>query len=90
MIVQIIGWAGAVLVILAYVLVTSDKIEGESKLYQVLNLFGAVGVGVSVFQQKAWPALAIQVVWGVVALMALLNSVGSKKGPESALNGKGE
>lgn len=71
--IQIVGWSGAVLVILAYVLVTSDKIEGEGRLYQWLNLFGAIGVGISVFHQKAWPALAIQAVWGVVALLALLS-----------------
>ncbi len=82
MLIQIIGWAGAVLVILAYVLVTSDRLEGESRLYQVLNLFGAIGVGMSVFEQKAWPALAIQVVWGVVAIMALLNGGGVKKEPK--------
>ncbi len=77
MLVQIVGWVGAAMVILAYVLVSSDKLEGESRTYQALNLFGAIGVGISVFEQRAWPALSIQVVWGIVAMVALFRSFGA-------------
>ncbi len=73
--IQIIGWVGAFLVVLAYILVSTKKVSGDSKPYQMLNLFGAIGVGVNVFHQKAWPALAIQLVWGVIAIIALAKRV---------------
>ena len=41
--------------------------------YQAMNFFGALGVGVNVFYQAAWPALALQVVWGIIAVIALVN-----------------
>ncbi len=37
-----------------------------------MNLFGALGVGVNVFIQQAWPALTLQVVWGIIAIFSLI------------------
>ena len=36
-----------------------------------MNLLGAIGVGVNIFHQQAWPAIALQVVWGIIAIAAL-------------------
>ena len=41
---QILGWIGTFLVVLAYFLVSTKKIEATSKTYQFLNLFGAIVV----------------------------------------------
>lgn len=70
--IQTVGWIGTCLIVLAYFLVSTKKVSGDSRLYQALNLFGAIGVGVNVFHQQAWPALALQVVWGIIAIIALL------------------
>lgn len=69
---QVIGWIGTVLIITAYFLVSSKRIDVSSKLYQLMNLFGALGVGVNVFIQQAWPALTLQVVWGIIAIFSLI------------------
>lgn len=69
---QIIGWIGAFLVVLAYFLVSYKKVDGASKIYQLMNLVGAVGVGVNAFYQQVWPPLAIQFVWGIIAIIALV------------------
>jgi hypothetical protein len=69
---QIIGWVGTFLIIFAYFLVSIKKVDGSSRIYQTMNLLGAVGVGVNVFYQQAWPAVALQVVWGIIAVVALV------------------
>ena len=69
---QIIGWAGTFLVIFAYFLVSNNKINPESKKYQLMNLFGAIGIGFNVFYQEAWPALALQIAWGIIAVLSLI------------------
>jgi len=70
---QIIGWVGMALVILAYfLLVSSEKITENSRIYQILNLLGAIGVGFNVFHQQAWPAFALQVTWGIIAVLSLI------------------
>ncbi len=73
-IIQIVGWIGTFLIVLAYFLVSSKKIESTSKLYQVMNLLGAVGVGVNVFYLHAWSVAALQTAWGIIAIVALVKS----------------
>ncbi len=69
---QIVGWAGTFLIVSAYFLVSSKKVSGDNKLYQLMNLFGALAVGINVFYQGAWPAFALQIVWGIIAIISLL------------------
>lgn len=71
--VQIIGWIGTFLIILAYVLVSFKKVAGDSRKYQIMNLFGALGVGINVFYQRAWPALVLEIVWAIIAIVILAN-----------------
>ena len=37
-----------------------------------MNLFGAIGVGISVFHHQAWSAFVLQVIWGIIAIVSLL------------------
>ena len=60
------------MIVFAYFLVSYKKVDGSSKIYQAMNLLGAIGVGVNVFHQQAWPAVALQVVWGIIAIVALI------------------
>ncbi|HVF69800.1 MAG TPA: hypothetical protein VNA13_04540 [Xanthomonadales bacterium] len=39
-----------------------------------MNLLGAIGIGVNVFTQKAYPSLALQIVWGAIAIYGLYKS----------------
>jgi len=71
---QVIGWIGTFLIILAYFLNSSKKIDSSSKIYQAINLLGAFCVGINVLYQQAWPALALQIVWGIIAVVSLVKS----------------
>ena len=68
---QIIGWAGMVLIVSAYFLVSTNKISSSNRNYQILNFFGAIFVGINVFYQSAWPAFTLQVVWALIAIFSL-------------------
>ncbi|HBR15770.1 MAG TPA: hypothetical protein DD723_09590 [Candidatus Omnitrophica bacterium] len=69
---EIAGWIGMVLFLLAYILVTFKKIEVTGRAYQSLNLFGALALGTNVFYEKVWPALVLEIVWGAIAVVALV------------------
>lgn len=71
---QIIGWLGTFLIVFAYFLVSTKKVDGQSKSYQTLNLLGAIAVGVNVLHQHAWPALALQIIWGIIAITSLIKT----------------
>lgn len=70
--VQIAGWIGTFLILLAYFLISYKKVSGDSTTYQLMNLFGVIGVGINVFYQRAWPAVVLQLIWGIIAISALL------------------
>lgn len=70
--IQAVGWIGTILIVLAYFLVSNQFVISKSKAYQLMNLLGAVGVGVNVFHQEAWPALALQITWAIIAIASLI------------------
>lgn len=68
---SIVGWIGMAMVLLAYYLVTTQKVSGKNRAYQLLNLGGAIGIGANVWHQQAWPAVVLQVIWGLIAIISL-------------------
>ena len=78
-ILEIIGWIGTACIVLAYALVSSRKIRGSDNTYQLLNLCGACGVAINVFLQQAWPAFALQIIWFLIALSAIIKNLYTKK-----------
>ncbi len=69
--IDIAGWAGVVSLLLAYVLVSTKRIEGDSVFYQVLNLAGAGLLILNSFYYGAFPSVGINVVWIGIAIYAL-------------------
>ena len=74
--VQSSGWIGTILIILAYFLVSLQYVKGTNKIYQLMNLFGAIGVGINVLYQEAWPVLVLEVTWGIIATYSLVKNKG--------------
>lgn len=73
LLIEIIGWVGMFLVVLAYYLVSHKNISGSSSVYQLMNLVGAVFVGVNVYYNQAWSSFALQCVWATIAIISLIN-----------------
>ncbi len=72
---EIIGWVGTTLVVLGYFLNVFGFISVEGIVYPVINLFGALFLGISVVKKKAWAASALQIVWGIIALVSLVGMI---------------
>lgn len=71
MIFEIFGWIGMILVLLAYTLLSTNKIK-NGKTYQFINLFAAIFMAIGLFPKDAWFSFALQVIWGAVALVAII------------------
>lgn len=74
MIVEIIGWIGTILILTAYFLVSTERLKPKANSYILMNLFGAIFIGVNVFAHQAWPTVALEVVWGGVAIIGLVKN----------------
>ncbi len=70
---DILGWAGTALIVLAYYLISNNKLDASSPAYHILNIVGSIALGINVFIQKAWPAVALEVIWAGIAMAALIN-----------------
>jgi hypothetical protein len=71
-IVEIVGWVGASLILVAYALLSIGKLHAHSALYQWLNIFGAAGFVVNSGWNGAYPSAALNVVWMGIGTYALL------------------
>jgi hypothetical protein len=82
--VEAVGWAGAILILLGYLLITAGKLTGKSLLYQAMNVLGAAGFAINGWWHRALPSTALNVVWlliGVVASWRILKTRGSSISP---------
>lgn len=71
--IEVIGWTGSVEVILAYALVSNNKISGTSPAYQWLNLTGGIFLIIHTIVHESYPSTFINIVWVVIAVVALFN-----------------
>ena len=65
------GWAGALLILLAYALLSLGKVTGQSALYQGMNVVGAAGFIVNGWWHGAIPSASLNVVWMLIGGFAL-------------------
>jgi len=68
--VEVVGWAGALLILLGYLLITAGKLTGKSLLYQAMNVLGAAGFAINGWWHRALPSAALNVVWLLIGAFA--------------------
>ena len=70
LIVEIVGWAGAALILFAYLLLSAGKLTGQSLVYQGMNIVGAAGFVVNGWWHGAIPSAALNVLWLLIGAFA--------------------
>ena len=78
--VEIAGWGGAVLILLAYLLLSAGRLTGQSLAYQAMNVVGAAGFVINGWWHGAIPSAALNVLWlliGAIATWRILKKRGS-------------
>lgn len=68
--VEIVGWAGAVLLLLAYLLLSTGKLSGQSLVYQGMNVVGAAGFVINGWWHGALPSAALNILWLMIGAFA--------------------
>jgi hypothetical protein len=65
------GWYGMAAIILAYALVSFGVLQPTSLSFQLLNATGAIGIVIVSFHKKAYQPGALNLIWMVIALVAI-------------------
>ena len=83
--VEIVGWTGAILILLAYLLLSAGRLSGQSLTYQGLNVAGAAGFVVNGWWHGALPSATLNLIWMLFAAGALWNLWRHKGSSTSAM-----
>lgn len=71
LLIELGGWLGTAAVLLAYGLVSTRRLAGDSVPYQMLNLIGGALLLINSFYHGAMPSVAVNLFWVAIGLFAL-------------------
>ena len=71
LLIELAGWIGTAALLLAYGLVSTRRLAGDSVPYQLLNLIGGALVLINSFHHGAMPSVAVNVFWIAIGIFAL-------------------
>ena len=73
--IEVIGWLGALMILVGFALNGFEILQSQSYAYQLLNLVGALGVVVTSLHRKVHQTALLNGFWAVIAVFALINVV---------------
>jgi len=71
---DLIGWIGMVLVLIAYLLISTGKVK-NGLFYQFLNLIAGILMAIGLLPKNAWFSFSLQVIWSVIAVISIVKIV---------------
>ena len=75
LVVEVLGWLGAGLLLLAYALVSRGVVAARSLRYQAMNVLGALLLALNSAVNGAWPSVGLNTVWLVVGVVAVTGAL---------------
>lgn len=69
--INILGWTGSVLYLLAYALVSMKKTEGDSLLYQSINIVAGTLLVIYTLALGAYATTGLNAVWVAIGILTL-------------------
>ena len=82
--IDVIGWIGAVALLIAYGFISAGRMKGDQRRYQVLNLAGSAGLIVNSAWYGAYPSTFVNVIWIGIAIVALARILRRRSAVETA------
>jgi len=71
LLIQILGWTGSVLYLLAYALISLKKTDGDSVLYQGMNIVAGVFLVMYTLSLEAYATTGLNAVWVAIGVFTL-------------------
>lgn len=84
--IETVGWIGALLILGAYVLLSTERIRSASRTYQWMNVVGAACFIVNSGWNGAIPSAVLNVIWFFIGLYALWALRQRTLRPESSIS----
>ncbi len=72
---EVAGWYGSLAILIAYALLSRAVLDRDDRVYQALNLTGALGVAWVCWHKRTWQAFWLEAIWAAIALVSLASSL---------------
>jgi hypothetical protein len=69
--IDILGWTGSILYLLAYALISAKRTEGDSLLYQGMNIFAGILLVIYTLALGAYATTGLNAVWVAIGFITL-------------------
>jgi formate hydrogenlyase subunit 3/multisubunit Na+/H+ antiporter MnhD subunit len=76
--IECIGWLGATIVLIAFFLISTNRVDAHNKAYHWLNIVGAIGLIIHTTFNAAYPSAFVNIIWVIVAIYSLVK-ISTKK-----------
>ena len=73
--IDVLGWIGAIVLLIAYMLVSTKRVEGDSTGEQLLNVVGSIFLIINTFHYGAYPSGALNVFWMAIGIYAIRKTI---------------
>ena len=70
---KIAGWAGFVLSLIIYYMLSEGYLAGTDNLYQFLQLISFALLGLNAWESKDWAIVWLEIAFSLIALKTLLS-----------------
>ena len=66
-----IGWMGAAALLVAYAMISHKKLEGDSAVYQLLNISGSLLLAANTIFYGSYPSTFVNLIWAGIAVFSV-------------------
>ena len=71
-IIEVVGWAAALLILASYLLVSMGRLSGTSAAFQWMNVVGAAGFILNSGWHGALPSAVLNIAWAAIGIFTLV------------------
>jgi hypothetical protein len=79
LLIEIIGWAGSLAVLIAYGLNSYQKLRSDSMAFYLLNFTGGIFLIIYTIKKGAFASAFVNVVWVIIAVIAIIRFYSKNK-----------
>jgi hypothetical protein len=69
---EVFGWLGAILVLIAYFMISKGKAKPDSIQFQLINILGASFLIYYTYSFEAYASMAVNIIWVFIGLSSLI------------------
>jgi hypothetical protein len=74
LLIEIVGWIGSILIVGSYYLNIQGKLDSKDSKYIWANLIGGICFIINTYAHHAYPSVAVNIVWVIIALFAIFRN----------------